>query len=130
MDRRTFLKLAAASTTYSVLINVNGWAATTPSSSLRDQISQRHNQIAPDEPALERFSGEPHMTLVDLECDLFIAGGGMSGVCAAVAAARHGARLFWSRTAHVWVATPPAKSKCISSVQTFTGVVRDGAKAA
>ncbi len=34
---------------------------------------------------------EPNMTQVEIECDVFIAGGGMSGVLSAVAAARHGA---------------------------------------
>ncbi len=36
---------------------------------------------------------EPNMTQVEIECDVFIAGGGMSGVLSAVAAARHGAKV-------------------------------------
>src|SRR5580765_8414602 len=91
MKRRDFLKLAAASTSFSAFINLNGWGATSAPS--RTQITEAFDAIAPPKPASERFAGEPNMTLVDLECDLFIAGGGMAGVCAAVAAARHGARV-------------------------------------
>jgi hypothetical protein len=93
MNRRNFLKMAAASSSYSVLVNVNGWGATPPPS-LREAIGASHETIAPLKPSPARFQGEPHMTLVDLECDLFIAGGGMAGVCAAVAAARHGAKVI------------------------------------
>ena len=41
-----------------------------------------------------RFDGEPHMQLQDLECDLLIAGGGPSGVYAALAAAPNGAKVI------------------------------------
>jgi hypothetical protein len=38
-------------------------------------------------------SPEPHMRLVDLDTDILVAGGGLAGVCAAISAARHGARV-------------------------------------
>ena len=33
------------------------------------------------------------MRLVDLDTDILVAGGGLAGVCAAISAARHGARV-------------------------------------
>ena len=94
MKRRDFLKLAGASTSYSAFVNVKGWGAEAVKSSEHDEIAGRHKEITPLNPGSDRFSGEPNMTLVDLECDLFIAGGGMAGVCAAVAAARQGAKVI------------------------------------
>jgi hypothetical protein len=58
-----------------------------------EQIRREFERIAPTGPAKTRLPNEPHMRLVELETDVLVAGGGMAGVCAAVAAARHGAQV-------------------------------------
>lgn len=91
MNRRQFLSLAGTATGYSVIVRADGFAATPPT---REEISKEFDTIAPPAPGAARFAGEPHMTLVDLSGDVFVAGGGMAGVCAAVAAARNGAKVI------------------------------------
>lgn len=61
-----------------------------------DEIREAFDALAPMDPesAARRFEGEPHMTLVDLETDLLVAGGGPAGVCAALSAARNGAKVI------------------------------------
>jgi hypothetical protein len=89
MDRRDFL--AAGMTGYSVLV----FAGDLPPVRAAEEPGRPKpdfDRVAP--PKLPRMmEGEPHMALVDLECDVLVAGGGMAGVCAALSAARHGAKV-------------------------------------
>ena len=56
------------------------------------QTQDRFERIAPHASGTLP-SPEPHMRLVDLDTDILVAGGGLAGVCAAISAARHGARV-------------------------------------
>lgn len=91
MNRRQFLSTVGATTSYSLFAKVDVLSGAEPPS--REVISQAFDQIAPVNAEGRKLDGEPNMTLVELSCDVFIAGGGMAGVCAAISAARHGAKV-------------------------------------
>jgi hypothetical protein len=93
MKRRDFLT-AAGATGYSLFIRVDGLAEgqQDPAKRSADEIRKEIERIAPQSnrrPA----PAERNMTLVELDCDVLVAGGGLAGVLAAVSAARHGAKV-------------------------------------
>ncbi len=87
MDRRDFWMGG-----YSLLVN----AAALPAAQVnvsQGAVRREFEKIAPPNGARQMAAAEPHMTLVALETDLLVAGGGLAGVCAAISAARLGSKV-------------------------------------
>jgi hypothetical protein len=92
MRRREFL---AAAGTYSVFVNAAAMPPAPQQPSFAEgEFRPDFDILAPPETLRRMSPVEPHMTLVDLKTDVLVAGGGLAGVCAAVAAARHGAKVI------------------------------------
>ena len=68
-------------------------AAERPISNL-DRLRRDLDSLSPAAAEQGRAAREPNMRLVELECDVLVAGGGLAGVCAAISAARRGARVI------------------------------------
>ena len=97
MKRRNFLAGIGLGG-YSLAVRLDGAAAADAPAASASQLAaadarREFRTIAPVEGDRRAAPQEPNMAQVDLECDLFIAGGGMSGVLAAVSAARQGAKV-------------------------------------
>lgn len=81
-------------TSYSLVVLADQLPAA-PQQNVTPQMRRDFDVIAPKTRDL-RMAGdfqEPHMGLVDLQCDVLVAGGGLAGVCTAISAARHGAKV-------------------------------------
>jgi hypothetical protein len=91
MKRRDFLASLGLGS-YSLIVLADQIPATAAEAA-PDDIRRDFAKIAPPDGQRSASPREPHMAQVDLKCDLFIAGGGMAGVCAAVSAARNGAKV-------------------------------------
>lgn len=91
MKRRDFLAgLGAGAGGYTLTYQAGAGEPAPPASAPARPVFER---IAPPDDRPGAVANEPHMTSVTLECDVLVAGGGLAGVCAAVSAARHGAKV-------------------------------------
>lgn len=92
MKRRDFLTTAAVTTGYSMFIKVDDVLGAEQDKRTAEQIRQEMQRLAP--PDNRRAAPlEKNMTLVELNCDVLVAGGGLAGVLAAISAARQGAKV-------------------------------------
>ncbi|MFN0108392.1 MAG: FAD-dependent oxidoreductase, partial [Blastocatellia bacterium] len=92
MKRRDFLTTAAVTTGYSMFISVDGLAQDQQDKRTAEQIRQEMQRLAPAG-NLSAALLERNMKLVELNCDLLVAGGGLAGCLAAISAARHGSKV-------------------------------------
>ncbi len=93
MKRRDLLSGLALGP-YSVVVLADQLPPPASSPASVDEIRQHLDRLAPPAGTRRYSSAERKMAEVPLQCDFLVAGGGLAGVCAAIAAARHGAKVI------------------------------------
>lgn len=94
-SRRDFVKAAALATGHWLFVKPSQClAAVETPPPTRQDIAPRIDELSPDRAQRGGMAAEPNMAKVELECDVLVAGGGLAGICAAIAAARNGSQVI------------------------------------
>lgn len=95
-SRRGFLASSAMFAGYSLIVRAPAASAAMTADLPRSHgdIKAALETIEPEPDSSHPYAPEPGMSVVRLKCDLMVAGGGMAGVCAALAAARNGIKVI------------------------------------
>lgn len=93
MKRRDFLSAGIGVAGYSLVVRAESDGAEPGPAPASVPAKPDFERIAPPGEHTGGLPREPHMTVVPLETDVFIAGGGLAGVLGAIAAARNGAKV-------------------------------------